>query len=366
MMDYSNDPRTVLTLDAGGTNFVFSAIRGNREVVEPVRMDSGAHNLDVCLKTMEEGFSAVLGQLEQPPVAISFAFPGPADYKNGVIGDLPNLPAFRGGVPLKGYLEERFGIPVYINNDGNLYAYGEALAGTLPWLNARLADAGNPRRFRNLIGVTLGTGFGGGVVINGELLTGDNGCGGDVWVFRDRYHPEMIAEESVSIHAVKRMYGELSDSDEDLSPKDICDIAAGRREGNRDAAVETWRRFGHGLGNALCFALTLIDGVVAIGGGLSGAAPFFVPAMLEEMRGEMQRFGQSNVPRLQMSVYNMNDAAELAALLKSEDGSVAVPGSGRQVPYVCTMKTGVMVSPLSTSLAINLGAYNFALNELDR
>ena len=366
MKDYTNDLRTVLTLDAGGTNFVFSAIRGNREAVAPVRMDSGAHDLDLCLKTMEQGFGAVLQALDERPVAISFAFPGPADYENGVIGDLPNLPAFRGGVALKGFLEERFGLPVYINNDGNLYAYGEALAGTLPWLNAQLAAAGNQKRYRNLIGVTLGTGFGAGVVLNGELLTGDNGCGGDVWVFRDLYHPEMIAEESVSIHAVRRMYAELSGTSADVSPKDICDIAAGRREGHREAAVETWKRFGHGLGNALCYALTLIDGVVAIGGGLSGAAPFFVPAMLEEMRGEMQRFGQSGVPRLQMDVYNLNDAGDLAAMLRREATEVGVPGSGRRVPYVCAKKTGVMVSSLSTSLARNLGAYNFALNELDR
>lgn len=66
-------------------------------------------------------------QLENEPVAISFAFPGPADYKNGVIGDLPNFPVFRGGVALGAFLEEEFGIPVYINNDGNLFAYGEAL-----------------------------------------------------------------------------------------------------------------------------------------------------------------------------------------------------------------------------------------------
>ncbi len=61
-------------------------------------------------------------------MAISFAFPGPADYIHGIIGDLPNFPAFRGGIALGPYLEERFGMPVFINNDGNLFAYGEAIA----------------------------------------------------------------------------------------------------------------------------------------------------------------------------------------------------------------------------------------------
>ena len=68
----------------------------------------------------------------QPPVAISFAFPGPADYPAGIIGDMSNMPAFRGGVALGPILEDQFGIPVFINNDGDLFVYGEAIAGFLP------------------------------------------------------------------------------------------------------------------------------------------------------------------------------------------------------------------------------------------
>ena len=78
------------------------------------------------------------------------------------------------------FLEEEFGIPVYINNDGNLFAYGEALAGILPSINEELKAAGNPKRYKNLLGITLGTGFGAGVVIDNCLLAGDNGWGGGV------------------------------------------------------------------------------------------------------------------------------------------------------------------------------------------
>ena len=95
-MNTFEDKRIVLTLDAGGTNFVFSAIQGNQEIVEPVRLASNAQDLKVCLDTIVKGFQQVLESLSQSPVAISFAFPGPADYPNGIIGDLPNLPAFRG------------------------------------------------------------------------------------------------------------------------------------------------------------------------------------------------------------------------------------------------------------------------------
>lgn len=60
--------------------------------------------------------------------AISFAFPGPADYPNGIIGGwLPNFPSFRDGVALGPFLQEKFGVPVFINNDGDLFAYAFAL-----------------------------------------------------------------------------------------------------------------------------------------------------------------------------------------------------------------------------------------------
>lgn len=124
---YESDSRIVLTLDAGGTNLVFSAMAANREIVAPVHFPSCPDNLDRMLSTLVGGFKAVRRQLPTAPAAISFAFPGPADYANGVIGDLPNFPSFRGGVALGPYLERHFGIPVFINNDGNLFAYGEAI-----------------------------------------------------------------------------------------------------------------------------------------------------------------------------------------------------------------------------------------------
>ena len=201
----TTNKKIVLTLDAGGTNFVFSAICNNEEIVEPVRLKAVTTDTEGCLATLVQGFTIVKAKLDAEPVAISFAFPGPADYEHGVIGDLPNFPSFRGGVALGPYLESVFGIPVYVNNDGNLFAYGEALAGALPRVNKALEDAGCKRRYKNLIGITLGTGFGCGVVIDKVLLKGDNDCGGDVWCMRNGMYPFVIAEESVSIRAVRRV-----------------------------------------------------------------------------------------------------------------------------------------------------------------
>ena len=95
-------------------------------------------------------------------MAISFAFPGPVDYPAGIVGDLGNLPGFRGGVALGPMLEDRFKLPVFINNDGDLFTYGEAICGFLPYVNERLKAAGSAKQYKNLFGVTLGTGFGAG------------------------------------------------------------------------------------------------------------------------------------------------------------------------------------------------------------
>ena len=117
-----------------------------------IRLPAVSDNLDECLEVLVKGFDRVIAAIPVPPVAISFAFPGPADYENGIIGDLPNFPSFRGGVALGPFLKHKYGIPVFIENDGNLFAYGEALSGALPMINRELSLAGCSREYKNLIG----------------------------------------------------------------------------------------------------------------------------------------------------------------------------------------------------------------------
>ena len=105
-------------------------------------------------------------------------------------------------------LQEVFHLPVFINNDGDLFAYGEAIAGFLPYVNSLLEKAHSPKRFHNLFGVTLGTGFGGGIVRNGELFIGDNSGAGEIWLMRNKVDPSVNAEEGASIRAVQRVYAE--------------------------------------------------------------------------------------------------------------------------------------------------------------
>lgn len=363
---YQFDKRIVMTLDAGGTNFVFSAMQSNVEIVNPICLPSNADVLEKCLQTLVDGFTQVKAQLNEEPVAISFAFPGPADYVNGVIGDLPNLKAFRGGIALGPFLNEKFGIPVFINNDGDLFAYGEAIAGILPEINHKLAEAGSSKRYKNLLGVTFGTGFGGGVVTNGKLHMGDNGAGGDVWVFRHKKQRNCITEESVGVAAIKRMYSEFSgNTADDLSPKDICQIASGIKAGDKEAALKTFAELGEEAGDTIAHAVTIVDGLVVIGGGLTGAADFFMPALLNELNGTISRLNGDTFPRLQMKAFDLDNAQQLEAFIKGSSTLVPIPGTDKMTNYNSEKRIGVAVSKLGASKAIALGAYAFALNEMD-
>lgn len=363
---YSQDKRIVITLDAGGTNFVFGAMQGNHPIVEPITLPAQSDNLDRCLGAMVEGFERIMAQLDERPVAISFAFPGPADYRNGIIGGwLPNFPSFRDGVALGPFLEAKFGLPVFINNDGDLFAYGEALGGALPALNERLAAAGSHKRCRNLIGYTFGTGFGVGIVIDGRLNRGDNSC---VETFCLEHHtkPGVIVEEGVSIRAVKRVYGELTGNpDHALEPKELFEIAEGLRAGDREAAQKAFAEMGATAGYAMATAATFVDGPIVIGGGVAAAAKYILPSLLDAMRSKIHTLSGEEVRRVQSSVYNLDDEAEFTRFAKGAARELKVYGTEQSVSYDPEKRIGVTISKLGASRAIALGAYAFALSMLD-
>ena len=364
---YKKDNRIVATLDAGGTNFVFGAMKAGEFIIDPVSVPAQSHDLDLCLQNMVNGFQQVFDKLDEKPVAISFAFPGPADYPNGIIGGyLPNFPSFRDGVALGAFLESKFGVPVFINNDGDLFAYGEALCGMLPEINSRLKELGSTKQYKNLIGYTLGTGFGIGVVIDNNLNRGDNSCV-ETFCLRHRDMPDVIVEDGVAIRAVCRVYGEQSGNpNHGLTPKDICEIADGTREGDQAAAKEAFASLGRVAGAAISTAVTIIDGLVVIGGGVSAASRWIMPALLEEMRSKLRTLGGDEVNLVQMKVYDLENADEFALFAKGETKKVKVYGEDRYVDYDCQKRVGIAISKLGASKAVSVGAYAFALSELDK
>lgn len=367
MANFKNDSRIVLTLDAGGTNMVFGAMKGGEFIVDPITMPSNAQDLDLCLETMVIGFKSVINKLDGKPAAISFAFPGPADYPNGIIGGfLPNFPSFRDGVALGPFLSETFGVPVFINNDGDLYAYGEALGGVLPEINAKLEALGSSKRYRNLIGYTFGTGLGIGTVINGELNRGDNSCVETFCLPHKKMH-HIIVEDGAAIRAVKRVYGELSGQpDHKFEPKDIFDIAEGKIEGNVEAAKKAFAEMGEIAGDAMATAVTLIDGLIVIGGGITAAAKYIKPSLLATLRGKIGTLKGDELNRVQMKVYDLDDEQEFAEFARGEQRVLKVYGSDKEVTYDPQKRIGVAISKIGASKAISVGAYTFALDQIDK
>lgn len=366
-MRYHNDHRIVMTLDAGGTNFVFCAVQGEEEIIRPISLPAYGENLTQVLQTIITGFSEVKSILQSNPVAISFSFPGPAEYELGIIGNLENLPNFRGGVALGDMLGDKFGIPVFINNDGDLFTFGEAISGFLPDINQRMAFSESPKVFRNLFGATFGTGFGGGIVTRDNLFLGDNSAQGEINRMRNKLYPDWSAEESVSIRGIRRVFARETDIDPSScpAPKDIFEIGMGTQAGNQKAAIKAYDELAIVAGDVLANAITLTDGLVVLGGGLCGAHPLFLEKLVAEMNLSFSSFAGKSVHRLEVTVFNLEDEAEFELFSQGDTREITVPFSARKIKYDPLKRIGVGLGHLGTSKAVSVGAYTFALAQLD-
>lgn len=357
--------KTVLVLDAGGTNLVFNAVQNGKIVDKAFSLPAKSENLENLLEKIIHGFREIRSKTYNA-AAISFCFPGPADFTKGIIGDLENLPFFRGGVPLKHMLENEFKIPVFINNDGDLFTLGEAIGGLLPAVNKNLDESGSDKQFKNLLGVTLGTGFGGGIVSNGKLFLGDNSAGAEINRMVNPLNWDWSVEETLSIRGIKRLYAEELGIafDEVLEPYSIFKIGMGTKEGNKSAAQRAWEKFGLVLGDAMANAITLVDGLVVIGGGLSGAYPLFLPKAIEMMNRKFSRFRGGEFPRMEVDAFNLEDEKGMNNFCLQESKLVNIPFSDEKVYFDPQKKTGIGVTRLGTSRAVAIGAYAFAMEKL--
>ncbi len=143
-------------------------------------------------------------------------------------------------------------------------------------------------------------------------------------------------------------------------------IALGEAPGNVDAAREAFRCLGMVVGDALAHILCVTDSLVVIGGGLSGAAELFLPALMEELNGSLATPEGQPKARLESHVYNLEAPLERAGFLEDNPQWLSVPGTSQRVPYDPLKRLGLGLSRLGTSRAVALGAWAFALGELDR
>jgi glucokinase len=204
-------------------------------------------------------------------------------------------------------------------------------------------------------------------VRDGQLFVGDNSMAGEVWLLRNKLAPQTNAEEGASIRAVRRAFAEKAgiSFDQAPEPKVIFDIGQGKQRGNKAAALEAFRRLGEAVGDAMAQALTLVDGLAVIGGGISGSWPLFLPALVDELNGNYTAPNGSKFRRLVQVAFNLEDQEQRKKFVKGQTREITVPGSQRKLKYDPQARIGVGISRLGTSEAVAIGACAFALRKLD-
>lgn len=152
-------------VDVGGTKISAAAVHNN-QIISEVLTYSTPDNVADLLSTILEAIGSLAGQYKAKFVGIATA--GTVNLENSrVTGSTGNLPTGYGGLELKKIIEERFNVKAFIENDANAAAYAEY-------------KMGNAKGHNNTIIITLGTGIGGGIMVNGKLLRGKSGVGAEV------------------------------------------------------------------------------------------------------------------------------------------------------------------------------------------
>ncbi|MBN2362537.1 ROK family protein [candidate division WOR-3 bacterium] len=365
--DYQGDGRMILTLDAGGTNFAFQALKGEKSIIDPVFLPSNGKDLALCLKTIVEGFRIASEKVNECPNAISFGFPGPADYEKGVIYELVNLPAFKEPFPLKAFLEEEFGVPVFINNDADMFALGEFVYGLTRKINSEFKIRGSKRVTKNLIAATFGTGMGGGLIVGGRLFRGDNCAQGEINRMRNRFFYNSCAEDSVSSRGIIKAFSDEAKipSGEIVDVKKIASYARDPFSPFHEQAKSAFYKFARSAADALADSVCLIDGLVVLGGGISFAHDVFLEKLVEEMNTPFDSIHGGKIPRTETGIFNLEKRDELEIYLEGKRITLTVPGSSKKVSVDTLRGTGVGITKLGTERAAALGAYVYALSTLD-
>ncbi len=337
----------VLTLDAGGTHFVFGAVKGGKIIVAAKVYAAEKYSLDDSIDQIKKGFESVIEDLNFPFHAISFSFPGPSHYEKGRVGPLLNLPCYSEEVPLKDILELYFKVPVYINNDGNLFALGEALHGRLAQFNQICKAKGIEKKFSGLIGLTLGTGLGAGFVYQGNMLKGDNGLSLEIWANSSVDGEDIPLENLLNAQFVRERFAHLTLSDKSYSPLEIYNFAKDSHSPHFHSAQQTFRELGEALGKLLCSLINTFDVCIVIGGGLSGASDLFLPPAISFCNGSFPSRNGSTVGRTINKVYIWPEMPH--CMEESKEGERFV---------------WVAPSVNSTFEAVALGAYEYARSKV--
>lgn len=243
---------STIAIDLGGTN------------IRAARVDNGiilAQNTVECKadgtqqEVLDQIFELVDAVVDDSVERIGVGVPSVVDYRSGTVFDVQNIPSWR-EVHLKALMEARYHIPVSVDNDVNCYVLGEK-------------HFGIAAPYDSFVGITLGTGVGAGIFVDGRLYRGHNTGAGEIGCLP---YLQGNYEQYCSSQLFKQMR---------LTGYELSRSAA---QGNTDA-LRIWQVFGQHLGKLLQVKLYTYDPqAIVIGGGIAASAPYFEDAMLASMR----------------------------------------------------------------------------------
>lgn len=244
-----------------------------------------------------EAMIAAIAQIDpdQQSVAIGVGTPGPADAEGRIARVAINLTGWH-DIPLADWLEAKTGRPTVLANDANCAGLGEY------WLGAG-------RDFQDVVVLTLGTGVGGAVILDGKLFVGRHGTAAELGLITlnpDGHECNSgnrgSLEQHVSVQAIRRMTG--------LEPGELGrQAAAGDEE-----AIAFWQRYGRDLGAGLASLIYVFTPeAVILGGGVSASAEFFLPTVLAEVD---RRVLPSSRPGLQILPAALGNRAGIVGAAK--------------------------------------------------
>ena len=243
----------IIGIDLGATN-----IRGaevNNEDISDI-ISRRIKTKGTTEEVLKDVYSLIDALIDQDIKAIGIGVPSVVDVKKGIVYDVIHIPSWK-EVHLKELLENRYHIPVFVNNDANCFALGEHYFGK----GKGVAD---------MIGLTIGTGLGAGIIINNHLYAGQN-CGAGEFGMVDylKHNYEYYCSGSF----FQNEYGFGGEEIFELAKKDT------------DWALMMYRELGKHLGNAIKMIMYTYDTeLIILGGSVQLAFDFFEKAMWERIK----------------------------------------------------------------------------------
>jgi glucokinase len=270
---------TIVGVDLGGTSVRAARVQDGEIIARVARKVPSEAAADVVLG---EVLATVAEVIDDSVAGIGCGVPSVVDVERGIVYTVEHIPSWR-EVALKDAFEQRFGRQAFINNDANAFAVGEL-------------HFGRGRGYRHLIGVTLGTGLGAGVIIDGRLYSGANCGAGEIGAIP--YRDDTI-EQYCASHFFRREAGAGGDV--------VCERA---ERGNAEA-LRLFHAYGRELGHAIMTILYAYDPeLIVLGGSIARAFRFFEAGMREKLR---EFAYQHTLARVTIAPSELADAAILGA-----------------------------------------------------